>query len=152
MTTKSVLIRMCLGVALGSMSLAYASGGTGSGGGGGGGGGGTSAGIPQIAGLWSGQIFFPNPPETVQGVMALAEDAAGNITGQIDFGPSFAIAPVQGTAKNDGTFQLKIEGAVLNGTITGAISCVNGGVGENIGGSVSERGSTGSFTFNNCPQ
>lgn len=134
-------------VVLSSNHAVASGGGSGSGGGGGGGGGA----IPQIAGTWYGQVFFPSPPQTDQGVMTLSEDASGNITGTVNFGPQFAIVPVTGSAKNDGTFQLKMEGAVLNGAITGPTTCVNGSTGITIGGSVQERGATGWFTFSTCP-
>jgi hypothetical protein len=145
---KAILTTACLafGLALGNLpSPVTAAGGSG---GGGGGGGGTGA-IPQVAGIWSGQIFFPAPPQLLPFVMTLAEDSSGNITGTGSSGPQYATVAIVGTARSDGTIQLRVEGAVLNGGMTPS-TCPNGTPGSTMSGSVQERGAAGSFSFSNC--
>ena len=116
----------------------------------GGGGGGIAAAPLNIAGTWRGEISLPNPSQLLQGVLTLSEDAAGNIAGQLSFGPSFAVDFVSGTAKAD-SYQLKVEGALLTGSGIGSITCLDGSAGAVLAGSVQERGATSFFSFNNCP-
>jgi len=122
-----------------------------SGPGGGGGGGGGGGAILQIAGTWKGQIFFPAPPQMKESVLVLNEDLAGNIKGTVDLGDGIPHGPVTGTARNDGTFQLRMEGAVMNGMVSGTVTCLDGSTGTWLSGGVQERGATGSFSVTSCP-
>jgi hypothetical protein len=141
---KRLLIGLALVLSVGSIALAQ------SGGGGGGNGGGGSAGsVAQVGGTWHGYISTP-AVQFAQGVMTLFEDASGNMSGDLNMGPSFQILPLQGRAKNGGTFQLKTQTMTLNGSVLGSTTCVDGSTGEVIGGSVQIRGGVGSFLFNNC--
>jgi hypothetical protein len=133
---KRLLVGLALVLSLGSVAPARGSGGS------------TGA-IPQIGGTWHGYVSTP-AVQFAQGVMTLLEDAAGNISGDLNMGPSFQDLPLQGRAKNDGTFQLKTETMTMNGSVLGTTTCVDGSTGEVIGGSVQVRGGVGSFLFNNC--
>lgn len=143
--TKRLLIALAL--VLGCCGMALAQGG--GGGTRGGGGGGSTGTISQITGTWHGYISTPTV-QFAQGVITLFEDAAGNISGDLNMGPSFQILPLLGKAKNDGTFQLKTQTMTMNGNVLGTTTCIDGSTGEVIGGSVQIRGGVGSFLFNNC--
>jgi hypothetical protein len=133
---KRLLIGLALVLSLGGIATARGSGGS-------------NGAVPQVGGIWHGYVSTP-AVQFAQGVMTLSEDAAGNIAGDLNMGPSFQDLLLQGRARSDGTFQLKTETMTMNGSVLGTTTCVDGSTGEVIGGSVQVRGGVGSFLFNNC--
>jgi hypothetical protein len=113
----------------------------------GGGGGGTLPG-PTIAGTWNGEISFPAPPQLILATMTLAQDAAGNLTGQLC---TQFCAPATGRILSDGSFEIRGEGYDMKGGIFATATCSSGKVVNWISGGVQQRGGTGSFSFTQCP-
>ena len=129
-----------LSMALVSAGLVFAAGG-------GGGGGGTLPG-PTIAGTWNGEISFPAPPQLIVASMTLAQDAAGNLTGQLC---TQFCAPATGRILSDGSFEIRGEGYDMKGGIFATATCTSGRIVNWISGGVQQRGGTGSFSFTQCP-
>jgi hypothetical protein len=119
--------------------------------------------IPQIAGNWLGQYTYEimfgvaAPPNvTREVIMTLAEDAAGNLTGQFCLG---VVSPgcflLKGKVQDTGAVQLEFvtnPPFQMNGSITGSLTCLDGSTGLTIAGSFRARESSGSFSFNSCPR
>jgi hypothetical protein len=80
--------------------------------------------------------------------MTLAQDAAGNLTGQLC---TQFCAPATGNILSNGTFEIRGEGYVMKGGIFGTATCASNRIVNWMSGGVQQRGATGSFSFTQCP-
>jgi hypothetical protein len=80
--------------------------------------------------------------------MMLAQDASGNLTGQLC---TQFCAPATGNILSDGSFEVRGEGYVMKGRIIGTATCTSNRLVNWISGAVQQRGATGSFSFTLWP-
>jgi hypothetical protein len=119
--------------------------------------------VPQIAGDYAGIIALGAPVIMEQMQLMLAEDAAGNLSGQVCFiqvsvSPNPICDPlVAGKVSPSanfpfGVFQFRTAEGQYNGIVQGPMTCVDGTLGVWLSGSLPSRGTIASFSVTTCPE